>query len=284
MTKNILITKKSGDLESFKIEKLRNSLRRSGADQKSIEIVIAEVNDFIQSGMSTQKVYRKAYSILSKLSHQSAGRYRLKKAIMDLGPTGYPFERFIGAILEHQGYKVSIGKTIEGKCIKHEIDVLAEDEKNIIVIECKFHRAGNRKSDVKVPLYIHSRFNDIYNRWIEEGRINNRKFKGWIVTNTRFTEDAEAYGRCSNLELISWDYPKNNSLRQRIDRSGLHPITSLKTLNMKDKKVMLEQGIVLCREITEEVLLKQRIPQNKIKKIMDEVCDITVCYEFPNNI
>lgn len=270
MKEPFLITKKSGDLVEFDESKLRNSLSRAGANKQCIDRVLLELRNELQNGMSTHKVYKKAYSILSKLSHRSAGRYKLKKAIMELGPTGYPFEHFVGSIIEHQGFSVNIGEIVDGRCVKHEVDVVAQNSEKVIVVECKFHQDGKRKSDVKVPLYIKSRFEDIRERWQKDGLIGDRIFEGWVVTNTRFTEDAQQYGNCSGLKLISWDHPNHNSLRNLIDQSGLHPITSLKSLNRKEKQSIIEQDVVLCREITEEVLIKSNIPQNKIKKILTE--------------
>lgn len=276
MIKNLLVTKNSGEQVSFDENKLRTSLKRAGADQRSIDIVVVELEGYLQSGMSTHKVYKKAYSILSKLSHASAGRYRLKKAIMELGPTGYPFEKFVGAIIQHQGFSAKTGVIVEGKCVQHEVDVVAENNETIIVVECKYHRDGNRKSDVKVPLYIRSRFNDIYDKWKKDGIIGNRNFEAWVVTNTRFTGDAEKFGDCSGLKMVSWDYPNHNSLRNMVDRAGLHPLTSLKSLTKKEKQRILEIGIVLCREITAEILIKSMVPSNKINKVLLEARSLIV--------
>lgn len=271
----ILVTKKSGDQVLFEEDKLRKSLERSGADPDTIARVIDELLLYINNGMSTHKVYKKAYSILSKISHRTAGRYRLKSAIMELGPTGFPFEKFVGAIIENQGFDANTGIIVEGKCVTHEVDVVAENNDKIIVVECKFHREGNRKSDVKVPLYIRSRFNDIYEQWEKEDRIKGRKFEGWVVTNTRFTLDAEKFGKCSGLKLVAWDYPNENSLKNMIDKSGLHPLTSLRSLSKKEKEYVLEQGIVLCKELSEDILLKSGIPSNKIKKVLFEAKNLT---------
>ena len=274
MNNEILVKKKSGDLVVFDTSKLRESLRRVGADNTMIDRVIKETELYIQNGMSTHKIYKKAYSILRKLSNRSAGKYRLKRAIMELGPTGYPFEHFVGSIIKSQGFEVEVGQIIEGNCVTHEVDVVAENENKIIVVECKFHREGNRKSDVKVPLYIRSRFNDIQNRWENEGKIGSRKYEPWVVTNTRFTQDAEKYGKCSGLKLVSWDYPNGNSLRDMIDRAGLHPITSLQNLTKREKQKLVENGIVLCREITKQALIKSYVKPNKISKVMQEVREL----------
>ncbi len=266
----ILITKKSGEKVPFDQEKLINSLKRSGAGDKEINDVLDALDDFLVDGISTHKIYQKAYEILKNKSKRVAGRYKLKKAIMELGPTGYPFEKFVGKLISFMDYKVDVGVIVQGKCVSHEVDVVAENESKKIVVECKYHRETNRKSDVKVAMYIRSRFNDIEAAWKKEGKLEHQELEGWLVTNTRFTEDALTYGKCAGLRLISWDYPEIGSLRQRIDHAGLHPITSLRSMSKKEKQYVLEEGIVLCRELTEEILAKYGIRNSKIRKIMDE--------------
>ncbi|MCK5856915.1 MAG: restriction endonuclease [Bacteroidales bacterium] len=266
----IIITKKSGEKVPFDESKLRNSLERSGAGKDDIEKVLAVLDGQLVDGMSTHKIYQKAYDLLKIKSRKVAGRYRLKKAMMELGPTGYPFERFVGKLIEFQGFDTEVGVIVKGKCVKHEVDVVAESEAKRIIVECKFHRQGNRKSDVKVAMYIRSRFTDIENAWKEEGKLDHQELEGWLVTNTRFTEDALTYGKCAGLKLISWDYPEIGSLRQRIDHAGLHPITSLHTMSKREKQYILDEGLVLCKELSEEVLFKYGLRASKVHKIMEE--------------
>jgi len=270
MTQNISVTKKSGELVPFDGEKLRQSLIRSGATEKMADTVLAQLIQVLHQGMSTQKVYRQAYTILSKLSDKSAGKYKLKNAIMELGPTGFPFEQYVGELLKVMGFEVQTGQVIAGKCVKHEVDVVGQNDHRIVMVECKFHKDGNTRSDVKIPMYIKSRFDDIYNQWMSEGRIGTRNYQGWLVTNTRFTEDAEAFGKCAGLHLMSWDYPHGTSLRELIDKAGLHPVTSLKSLTAKEKETIINHGIVLCRDITAEILKHANINLSKIPKILLE--------------
>jgi hypothetical protein len=270
MSMKILITKKSGEKVPFDESKLINSLKRSGASDADVERVLEKLEGQLVDGMSTHKIYQKAYDILKVQSHKVAGRYKLKKAIMELGPTGYPFEKFVGKLIEFMNYETEVGVIVQGKCVSHEVDVVAESENKHIIVECKYHREGNRKSDVKVAMYIRSRFNDIEQAWKEEGKLDGKELEGWLVTNTRFTEDALDYGKCAGLKLISWDFPEVGSLRQRIDHAGLHPITSLRSMSKKEKQFVLDEGLVLCRELNEDILAKYGMRNSKIKRVMEE--------------
>ena len=98
------VTKRNGEKVTFDVQKLIDSLDRSGASETDIEQVVREVGKNMVDGMSTRKVYQLAYSILRKKSKQAAGKYKLKNAIFELGPTDYPYERFVGELLKNQGY------------------------------------------------------------------------------------------------------------------------------------------------------------------------------------
>jgi len=274
-TANFKITKKSGEVIQFDSNKLRKSFERSGASQKDIDEVIKHLSENVYDGISTKKLFQLAYNLLRKRSLEVAGRYRLKNAIMELGPTGYPFEKFVAELLKYQGYETEVGKIVQGQCISHEVDVIAQKEEKKIMVECKFHGNTHTKSDVKVAMYIHSRYNDVLQSWKKTDPKTIQDYQGWVVTNTRFTEDAVQYANCVGLHLVSWDYPSQGSLRERIDISGLHPITVLQSLSKREKQALLDQGLVLCRMLTAENLKAQGITGNQARKILQEAYTLT---------
>ncbi|MCF8233775.1 MAG: restriction endonuclease [Bacteroidales bacterium] len=275
MKQQINIRKHTGELEPFDGGKFRESLRRSGASDREIEEVLNDVLSELHEEITTQKIYRIAYAKIRKLSQRSAGRYKLKKALFQLGPTGFPFEHFVARLLEIEGYQVRTGQIIRGKCVEHEVDVVAKKPGKMIMAECKFHQTEGAKSDVKTSLYVRSRFHDIKNKLDEQKQ--DMIFEPMLITNTRFTLDAEQYGKCSGLKLLSWDFPKGNSLKDWIDRSGFHPITVLKSLTKKETKILIDKGIVLCREIKNnpDVLNDLPITQRRKSSIVKEATSMS---------
>ncbi len=249
------VIKQSGQRVIYRPEQLRRSLERSGAGEEDIRFILKKIDNMLYDGITTKKIYRTAYDLLRKRSSHASGRYRLKQAIMDLGPTGYPFEKFVGALLSYQGYRTETDVIIAGKCVQHEVDVVAVKDHKKIMVECKFHHDQGTRSDVKIPMYIHSRFDDIRKALAREPSEADLSFEGWLVTNTRFTEDALSFGNCTGLHLVSWDYPGQGSLRERIDLAGLYPVTCLHTLTRREKKQLLDQDIVMCRELYANISL-----------------------------
>jgi Holliday junction resolvase-like predicted endonuclease len=271
------VRKNDGELVPFDAKKLSEALRRSGASEENIRIVDAQVAKVLYDGITTRKIYQLAYSILRKVSDHSAGRFRLKKALLKLGPSGYPFEHFVAKLFEAEGYTTQTGQIIEGKCVKHEVDVVAKKENKVVMVECKFHRSEGAKSDVKISLYVRSRFTDILNKRQELISNQNIHFQPMLITNTRFTEDAIQYGSCSGMKLISWDYPAGNALKEWIDRAKLFPITVLKSLTQKEIEYLLNQGIVLCSQIIQDTdsLVALNIPASRLKSLIKEAKALT---------
>ncbi|MDE3741099.1 restriction endonuclease [Maribacter polysaccharolyticus] len=270
--KTIHIKKYSGELEAFDVDKLISSLRRSQADESLVLQIAHDVESKIEDGMTTKKIYQIAFRMLKSRARVSASRYKLKNAIMELGPTGFPFEKFVGKILESEGYDTKVGVIVQGKCVQHEVDVIAQKENKHYMIECKYHSDQGRFCNVKIPLYIQSRFLDVAKKWEKQLGHETKFHQGGVYTNTRFTSDAILYGNCVGLILTSWDYPMGNGLRERIDKSGLHPLTSLTTLTNADKSKLLEENIVLCSEVANNpsLLEKVGIDKKRHKHILED--------------
>lgn len=283
MKNAINIIKHSGVIEAFDVEKLIKSLRRSQADEALIQQIVTEVQGEIYEGITTKQIYQKAYKMLKSKARVSASRYKLKKAIMELGPSGFPFEKFVGKILDYEGFETQVGVFVQGHCVQHEVDVVALKDNKHYMIECKYHSDQGRFCDVKIPLYINSRFLDVKEKWVKQKGHETKFHQGWVYTNTRFTTDAIQYGNCAGLMLVSWDYPNEKSLKDRIDKSGLHPLTSLTAVTRAEKSKLLEKGIVLCKELHENPQLLEEIgiDKSRHRKILDDCLEL--CTERQTN-
>ena len=276
MKSPINIVKKSGDIVAFDVEKLINSLRRVHASEDIIQQIVSEIQSTIYEGITTKKIYQIAFDMLKKQSRVSASKYKLKNALLELGPSGFPFEKLVGKLMAHEGFATEVGIIVPGNCVSHEIDVIAQKEDNHYFIECKFHSDQGRFCNVKIPLYVNSRFLDVEKQWKKQKSNEGKISKGGVYTNTRFTTDAIQYGKCAGLLMASWDYPLGNGLKERIDISGLHPLTALTTLTKNEKTKLLDLGLVLCKEIYEnpEVLNQIGISKPRHKNIIEDAKEL----------
>ena len=270
------IVKHSGDIVDFNPNKLKLSLLNSGASNALVNDVLQTIEKEIYDGIPTKQIYKMAFALLKRISNSHAARYNLRTALQLLGPAGFFFEKYIARVFESEAYQTKINLILQGKCVSHEIDVAIKKNDIISMVECKFHGGRDTNSDVKVPLYIFSRFNDIKEK--KHAIFSNRDeiSNCWIVTNNRFTSDAISFAICSGMNLLSWDYPLNNNIRTKIDSKQLYPITCLTTLSISEKDKLLILNVILVKELlsNSECLQKIGISTARIKNILKEASEL----------
>ena len=272
----IQVKKANGELEPFSTEKLERSLRNSGADNVLIAEILKEINSWIFEGVTTKRIYDSAFAYLRRKKQSSSIRYKLKQALMELGPTGHPFEHFIGKVMENQGYKTEVALIVRGFCVSHEVDVIATKEKHQLIAECKYGQSSDKSVSVQVPLYVHSRVNDIIRIREKIPEFQGYTFQGMVATNTRFTQDSIDYSRCSGLKLLGWDYPEGQGLKDLIDRENIYPITVLQTLTKAQLQMLFDKNIVVCSQILNNIesLDFLRLTPAKQSKLLEEIKSI----------
>lgn len=277
---DVWVVKSTGEHERFSLNKLRRSLTRSGADDETITRIINHIIPELHNGMKTSQIYKHAYSILKKNKYPAAIRYSLRKAVLELGPSGFPFEKFVAEVLRGKGFTAQTGVVLPGYCVDHEVDVLMEKGERHIFAECKFHNQQGIKTDVKVALYVHARFMDLQKGHDIKEAHAPKLHEGWLITNTKLTSDAIQYANCAGLTVIGWDYPEHGNLQDLILETGVHPLTFLSTLSQSDKNNLLQQGVVMCRDLKNSPAPLKSIgfSDEQIKNVVDEVDQ--VCQDF----
>lgn len=259
------IRKYSGEKQRFDLDKFRRSLFKAGASQDIANRIISYVEQ--ARPKNTKQLHNITLQFLQEHEQPVADRYNLKRALMEFGPHGFPFEKFVAQIFRAQGYTVETDVIVPGFCVEHEVDVVANNNSGYQMIECKFHNRAGIKTDVKVSLYIQARFEDII------ARDENKKFKqAWLVTNTKLTSEAIKYSECKNITVISWAYPSQNNLAHLIQQYSLFPITTLTSLNKYQKQSLLEQGVVLCKDTVNQRANLERagLKPAEIDKLLQE--------------
>jgi Holliday junction resolvase-like predicted endonuclease len=262
----ISVIKANGMPEPFSDRKVLESIRRARIPQHLERKVLSDIKAKVYNNMPTSEIYGDILENLGQSAQPySKASYSLKQAIMMLGPTGYPFEDFVARILESIGYKTVVRQLLRGKCVMHEVDVIAEKNGTRVMVEAKFHNNPGTRSDVHVALYTQSRFLDLKEKYDLD--------EAWIVTNTKTTTDAVAYAECMNMKTVSWSYPAEGSLRDLIENSQLRPITMLTSLSGAQKVKLLKNHIVLCRDINanHSYLDLLQLARGEKTRVLDEI-------------
>ncbi|MDB5239316.1 MAG: hypothetical protein JWO00_651 [Candidatus Parcubacteria bacterium] len=274
MSTPVSIIKSDGSTELFDQAKLENSLKRAGTSPEVVDDITDEIENGLENGMSTTDIYSKAFSLLRKYHRPTAVKYSIRRALFDLGPDGFPFEKFVARIFELWGYEAVTDQIVQGVCVPHEIDVVAWKGDELIMAEAKFHNVLGLKSDLKVALYVKARFDDIAETVFDYGK-KERKISTeghYLITNTKFTDMAVKYATCNNIRLISWNYPEHDNLHEIIERNGLHPITVLTTLTHQEKRDIIGRGIMTCIDLIGKpsMLHEVGIKEEGVERILTE--------------
>lgn len=268
---SFIVRKADGATENFEAQKLLRSLKKAGAEEgdardivHSIEAELAKEahsNDML----TTHEIYAHAFSRLRALKRPLAARYSLKRAVSELGPSGFPFESYLAELFKKDGYETRTDQIVKGGCTEHEVDVVMTKDGVTTYVEAKFHNSPGFKSDLKVALYVKARMDDI----VAAGHSNVR---GLLATNTKFTDRAVEYAQCQQMELLSWDYPQGATLHERIEKARLYPVTALTSLSRREKTALLEAKIVLCHELLgkTDALSAAGVAGHKAEVILEE--------------
>ncbi|PIQ92277.1 MAG: ATPase [Parcubacteria group bacterium CG11_big_fil_rev_8_21_14_0_20_39_22] len=271
--KEIFIRKANGEDEPFDPHKLEQSLQRADAPEGEIVRIVEHIKNEIVQGMTTEDIYRHAFNLLKKEKRSSATKYSLRRALAALGPSGYPFEAFLGELYKRKGYTISSQRIIKGKCAEHELDMVAYNDQEVVVAEAKFHTEHHFKTDLKTSLYVKARFDDIKDSAIDIKGSQRKIDRKMLITNTKFTTTAIDYAQCAGLELVGWSYPGSDNLEDMIEKSNVHPITALTLISESEKNILLSQNIVICRNVLDNpsLLKVAGIKKSREAEIINEI-------------
>jgi Holliday junction resolvase-like predicted endonuclease len=267
------ITKANGEKEPFDKSKFIDSLKKAGFSEAQIGGALNKIEDSLYEGITTDEIYDRALEALKDIDEvQPIVKYSLKRAVLELGPTGFPFEQVVSRVYEEMGYKISTGTMLSGKCIDHEVDIIAYKDKELILIETKFHNDPKIKTDTRVALYVKARYDDLLNTTIEIDGKDREVTQALLITNSAFTNNSKRYVKCvGTFDMISWTYPKRNGLLKMIEDVQIHPITSIPYLSKAEKTELIEQGCVFCKDLIQnpQFLEKAKVTGSKRDQVLE---------------
>lgn len=253
-----IVIKKDRTKEPYFEDKVRKALQRIGVSEAKQAEILSLVQAKLPKVVTTKQLYQFIFSLLDL---PAKSKYNLKKALSLLGPAGYPFEHFIAHLLRKLGYQTKTNIFLPGKCVLHEIDVIATKDQNYF-IEAKFHQQASRKNDLKTALYFYGRVIDL---------SENHQFIPWLWTNTKFTKEAIAFANCRNIKLTAWNFPEEN-LAFLIEKTKSYPVTILTSLNKKDFQNLIKADIILIEDLLakEARFVSKVLMRREVEPILQE--------------
>ena len=253
--------------------KVLRSARRAGASKDLAQKVALEIEKGIYPGSKTSEIFKQVNQLLKKEDERSSLRFSLREAMRKLGPSGFPFEKYIGDIFSAHGYAVSLNRKIKGKFAIHEIDFLARNEKVLYIGECKYRIFPGERVDLAILLAFYAKFLDLKN-----GNYfnlpKNVVLKPIMVTNAKFSSQAIRYANGVGIKLLGWKHPPNQGLESMIEAEQLYPITILPSFKGYLMESCSQAKLMLAKDILEknpqQIAKIIGVEKNKILSLINE--------------
>jgi Holliday junction resolvase-like predicted endonuclease len=270
------IVKSSGAVEEFSSEKLCDSIVNVGASDNLTAQVCGIVGDSIESGMSTENIFRITRNYLMEVDPGLAAIYSLDRGLSALGPSGFIFEQYVAALFEEMGYDVQTNYYAKGEVVEHEVDVLATKGNVVFVIEAKYRNDYKTKTHINQVMYADARIEDIRRRAKKDG--DTREYYLWVVTNTQFTDNAMNYVKKRDLQLMGWEFPRYINIKKIAYEKKLYPVTVLPSITKSALKQCAKEQLILAKDLfpltAEELQEKFGISQRSAKKLEQEILEL----------
>jgi len=271
------IIKKDGATELFAPEKLCQSVTAVGVPDQLAQQVCSIVDESIDSGVSTDKIFITTRKYINEFSPKMAALYSLERGLSALGPSGFIFEQYVAALFTEMGYYVQTNIYAQGEGVSHEIDVWAEKGNVVFVIEAKYRNDFKSKTHINQVMYADAKVQDIKRRAIIDG--DTREFYEWVVTNTQFTNNAINYVQHREMQLMGWDFPKYINLKKIVFERDLYPVTTIPSITKKALKKFSLDGIILVKQLIgldiDQFMQRYDLSHTLAKKIVREVKELS---------
>jgi hypothetical protein len=275
----IRVVKADGSMEEFQPRKILRTMRSAGASDEAAKTVLKEIEGVAYDGITTREILKRVKALLQKEELHTAMRYDLKGAMMRMGPAGFAFETFISEILSNYRYKTKLRSILQGRCVQHEVDVIAERTSGAArrcLIECKYHNMAGLSVELKDVLYTYARFLDL-NEGSKIGK-GERFDEVWLVSNTRPSHDAAKYASCRGMKLLCWRCPKGRGLEEMIAEKKLYPVTILRSVDRMTLNNLFLAGLMLAKDLVTHNMNylkeKTKLSEEKLRKLVSEAKEL----------
>jgi Holliday junction resolvase-like predicted endonuclease len=267
----IYVTKADGSKQPFDKQKIINTCLRLQATPEQAQSIADKIEAKAYDGIPTKKILQMIFQYMKKYRPAIGYQIDLRQAIAMLRSKP-DFEIFVAKLFEAMGYKVETNLIIQGKCIEHEIDVVARKEDEVILVEAKHHANHHTYSGLDVFLQLNSTLEDLREGY-QAGKNKFRFTKAILICNTKVSEHAKRYALCKGLEFVAWKFPLERGLERIIEENKLYPITFLKGIEREEAFKLADVRIVTIKQLlddAEKIARSTGISKNRILKLQKD--------------
>ena len=267
----IYVTKADGSKQPFDKQKIINTCLRLQATLEQAQSIADRIQAKAYDGIPTRKILQMIFQHMKKYRPAIGYQIDLKQAIAMLRSKP-DFEIFVAKLFEAMEYEVETNLIMQGKCIEHEIDVIARKGNEVILIEVKHHVNHHTYSGLDVFLQMNSTLEDLKEGY-EIGKNKLKFTRAILICNTKVSDHARRYALCRGLEFIAWKFPPEKGLERLIEEYKLYPITFLKNIERGEAHKLADIGIVTVKQLlddAEKISKKSGINKNRILELQKD--------------
>lgn len=244
------VLKADGTMQPFDHNKVLRTCSRLKLSQMESEEVLGEIEQKIFDGIPTKNILEMIFEHGQKHKHHLGFMVDIREALSLMRPKP-DFEKFVGLLMEHDGYKVLNNKIIQGKCIDHETDVIAIKGNEIVYVEVKHHDKYHTFTGLGTFLEINSTFEDLSQGFAAHTQQYNVT-RPLLVVNTKISEHARKYAGCRRIDHLGWRTPDNSGIERHIDEKILYPITVIKGIDRRTLEILGDSGVITLKQLVDE--------------------------------
>jgi hypothetical protein len=257
------VIKADGTKQLFEKDKIVRTCVRMGASQEVAEAVAKKIEWRAHEGIKSKQILNMIFRHLARYREEVRSHIDLRRALSLMRPKP-DFEQFVQILLREHGYEVTPNLIVRGKCVEHEIDVIAKKDGKTCAVEVKHHFNHHALTGLDVSRIARAIFEDV-TEGFELGLNSINLDKAVVICNTKYSDHAKRYGECRGIEQIGWNYPAQHGLELMIEEKRLYTITYLKNLDANLGRKLASEGIILLKQLItyEPEALSRRLRTSK---------------------
>ncbi len=250
------IIKSDGNKEDFDWQKFHHSLLKSQIKPTTIDQLRQLMEPHLYNEIPTKEIYVLTKEFLHRLGEKKGFYlYQLREAIANLDSIA--FEKYIAQLLTEWKYTTLWNILVGGRCIEHQVDVVAKKGGKQLMVECKHHHNYHRDSGLGKIMELYARLQDVNQlegpiTYSTEEPVERMHFdQAWLITNTKLSYHAIQYADCKNIILTGWRFGHFLSLEHLSQDVNLYPLTLI-GLSTQESAELVPFNFVTTKDILEK--------------------------------
>ncbi len=268
----VSVTKANGTKQLYDPEKIIQICLRLGASHKEAVQIEQKIAWKLYEGISTQKILQMIFAFMRKPKPAVRHLFDLRRGI-SLMVSKPEFEVYVRVVLAQSGFMVQPNTILRGLCGEHEVDAIASRNGVTYLVEAKHHANYHALTGLDESRIARAIIEDVTEGY-QNGTSTLKVDRAMIVTNTRFSDHALAYGGCRGILQVGWASPEEFSLKEIINKHKLYPLSCLRGVSVETRLRLVDAGIVLIKQLLQQdsryLERKLGLPREAVVSIMEK--------------